>query len=157
MTNEILTTALRFATQGIVVVPVAADGSKRPGLSSWKEFQDRHPNQDELLAWFNNDQVQGLGVITGPISGNLLMIEFEGRAVEQKLHLRAAQAIKSAGFEELWQSIVDGYTEATPSGGIHFLVKVDGPAIEGSVKLAQMPGEDGGCLIETRGEGGFSI
>lgn len=157
MTNEILTTALRFATQGIVVVPVASDGSKRPGLSSWKEFQDRQPTQDELLAWFNNDQVQGLGVITGPISGNLLMIEFEGRAVEQKLHLRAAEAIKAAGFEELWQSVVDGYTEATPSGGIHFLVKVDGPAIDGNTKLASKPGEDGGCLIETRAAGGFSI
>jgi len=157
MTNEILTTALRFATQGIVVVPVASDGSKRPGLSSWKEFQDRQPTQDELLAWFNNEQVQGLGVITGPISGNLLMIEFEGRAVEQKLHLRAAEAIKSAGFADLWQSIVDGYTEATPSGGIHFLVKVDGPAIDGNTKLASKPGEDGGCLIETRAAGGFSI
>ena len=157
MTNEILTTALRFATQGIVVVPVAPDGSKRPGLSSWKEFQDRQPTQEELLAWFNNDQVQGLGVITGPISGNLLMIEFEGRAVEQKLHLRAAEAIKSAGFAELWQSIVDGYTETTPSGGIHFLVKVDGPAIDGNTKLASKPGEDGGCLIETRAAGGFSI
>ena len=59
MTNEILTTALRFSTQGIVAIPVAADGTKRPGLPAWKEFQDRHPTQDELLAWFHNDQVQG--------------------------------------------------------------------------------------------------
>ena len=157
MTNEILTTALRFATQDIVVVPVASDGSKRPGLSSWKEFQERKPTQEELLAWFNNDQVQGLGVVTGPISGNLLMIEFEGRAVNQKLHLRAAEAIKAAGFEEVWQRIIDGYTEATPSGGIHLLVRVDGDAIEGNTKLASKAGEDGGCLIETRGAGGFSI
>jgi hypothetical protein len=74
MTNEILTTALRFAAQGIVVVPVATDGSKRPGVGSWKQYQERQPTQDELLNWFNNDQVQGLGVITGPISNNLLMI-----------------------------------------------------------------------------------
>ena len=157
MTNEILTTALRFATQGIVVVPVAADGSKRPGLSSWKEFQDRHPNQDELLAWFNNDQVQGLGVITGPISGNLLMIEFEGRAIEQKLHLKAKDAMKAAGLEYIWETLTNGYSEMTPSGGIHFLAKIDGPAIEGNTKLASKAGEDGGCLIETRGAGGFSI
>jgi len=157
MTNEILTTALRFATQGIVVVPVAADGSKRPGLPSWKEFQDRHPNQDELLAWFNNDQVQGLGVITGPISGNLLMIEFEGRAIEQKLHLKAKDAMKAAGLEYIWETLTNGYSEMTPSGGIHFLVKIDGPAIEGNTKLASKAGEDGGCLIETRGAGGFSI
>ena len=157
MTNEILTTALRFATQGIVVVPVAADGSKRPGLPSWKEFQDRHPNQDELLAWFNNDQVQGLGVITGPISGNLLMIEFEGRAIEQKLHLKAKDAMKAAGLEYIWETLTNGYSEMTPSGGIHFLAKIDGPAIEGNTKLASKAGEDGGCLIETRGAGGFSI
>lgn len=157
MTNEILTTALRFATQGIVVVPVASDGSKRPGLSSWKEFQDRQPTQDELLAWFNNEQVQGLGVITGVVSGNLLMIEFEGRAIEQKLHLKAKDAMNSAGLEYLWDTLTNGYSEMTPSGGIHFLVKVDGEAIDGNTKLASKPGEDGGCLIETRGAGGFSI
>lgn len=157
MTKEILTTALRFATQGIVCVPVASDGTKRPGVGSWKEFQERHPTEDELLGWFNNDQVQGLGVITGPISGNLLMIEFEGRAVDQKLHLQAKDAMESSGLGYLWEMIVNGYSERTPSGGIHFLVKVDGAAIDGNTKLAQMPGEDGGCLIETRGAGGFSI
>jgi len=157
MTNEILTTALRFATQGIVVVPVASDGTKRPGVGSWKEYQDRHPTQDELLNWFNNDQVQGLGVITGAISGNLLMIEFEGRAVEQKLHLAAKEAMKASGLEYLWEILANGYSEMTPSGGIHFLVKINGAPIDGNTKLASKAGEDGGCLIETRGAGGFSI
>jgi hypothetical protein len=157
MTNEILTTALRFAAQGIVCVPVATDGSKRPGVGSWKQYQDRHPTQDELLNWFNNDQVQGLGVITGPISGNLLMIEWEGRAIEQKLHLAAKEAMKASGLEYLWETLTNGYSEMTPSGGIHFLVKIDGAPIEGNTKLASKAGEDGGCLIETRGAGGFSI
>ena len=157
MTNEILTTALRFAAQGIVVVPVAADGSKRPGVGSWKQYQERHPTQDELLNWFNNDQVQGLGVITGPISNNLLMIEWEGRAIEQKLHLAAKEAMKASGLEYLWETLTNGYSEMTPSGGIHFLVKIDGAPIEGNTKLASKAGEDGGCLIETRGAGGFSI
>lgn len=157
MTNEILTTALRFAAQGIVVVPVATDGSKRPGVGSWKQYQERQPTQDELLNWFNNDQVQGLGVITGPISGNLLMIEWEGRAIEQKLHLAAKEAMKASGLEYLWEILTNGYSEMTPSGGIHFLVKINGEAIEGNTKLASKAGEDGGCLIETRGAGGFSI
>lgn len=154
--NEILTTALRFANQGIVVVPVSSDGSKKPALSTWKEFEDRHPTQDELLAWFNNDHVQGLGVITGT-SANLLMIEFEGRAVEQKLHLQAKEVIESAGLGYLWELLINGYSEMTPSGGIHFLVKVEGDAIDGNTKLASKAGEGGGCLIETRGVGGFSI
>lgn len=157
MTNEILTTALRFATQGIVCVPVASDGSKRPGIGSWKEFQERHPSQEELLHWFNNEGVQGLGVITGPISGNLLMIEFEGRAVDQKLHLQAKEAMEASGLGYLWEILANGYSEMTPSGGIHFLVKVEGDDIDGNTKLASRAGEDGGCLIETRGAGGFSI
>lgn len=157
MTNEILTTALRFATQGIVAVPVASDGSKRPGVGSWKQYQDRQPTQDELLGWFNNDQVQGLGVITGAISGNLLMIEFEGKAVEQKLHLAAKEAMRASGLEYLWEILTNGYSEMTPAGGIHFLVKVNGVTIDGNTKLASKAGEDGGCLIETRGAGGFSI
>jgi hypothetical protein len=157
MTNEILTTALRFAAQGIVVVPVATDGSKRPGVGSWKQYQERQPTQDELLNWFNNDQVQGLGVITGPISNNLLMIEWEGRAIEQKLHLAAKEAMKASGLEYLWETLTNGYSEMTPSGGIHFLVKIDGAPIDGNTKLASKAGEDGGCLIETRGARGFSI
>lgn len=157
MTNEILTTALRFAAQGIVVVPVANDGSKRPSVGSWKQYQESQPTQDELLNWFNNDQVQGLGVITGSISGNLLMIEWEGRAIEQKLHLAAKEAMKASGLEYLWEILTNGYSEMTPSGGIHFLVKIDGAPIDGNTKLASKAGEDGGCLIETRGAGGFSI
>ncbi len=65
--NRILKTALEFANEGISVVPVATDGSKRPGLASWKEFQTRQPTSDELLTWFSN--AEGVGVICGSISG----------------------------------------------------------------------------------------
>ena len=156
MTNEILTTALRFANEGIVAVPVAMDGSKRPGLNSWKEFQETKPTSEQLLSWFSQPQ-DGVGVLTGPISNNLLMVEFEGRAVAQGLHKLAMKAMKDAGLEYIWQMLVNGYMEMTPSGGIHFLAFVDGPPIAGNTKLASKAGEDGGCLIETRGAGGFVI
>jgi hypothetical protein len=157
MTNEILTTALRFATQGIVCVPVASDGTKRPGVGSWKEYQERQPTQDELLAWFNNDTVQGLGVICGKISGNLEMVELESRAVAKGIHKELMQAVKDSGLGYLWDLLVNGYMESTPSGGLHFLYRIEDGIVPGNEKLAQMPGEDGGCLIETRGEGGFTI
>ena len=155
MNNEILATALRFATQGIVAVPVASDGSKRPGIA-WKEYQQRKPTTDELLAWFNDPNCQGLGVITGVVSGNLEMLEFEGRAVAQGLHLEARSAIEAAGLGDIWQRLVNGYMEMTPSGGIHFLYRVEGK-LPGNTKLASQAGDDGGCLIETRSEGGFCI
>ena len=155
MNEAILSTALRFHNAGISVVPVAGDGSKRPAIA-WKEFQSRRPTTDELLAWFSDPNVQGLGVITGAISGNLELLEFEGRAVKQDLHIEAKKAIESAGLGDVWQRIVDGYSETTPSGGIHFLYRVDGE-LPGNTKIASKAGEDGGCLIETRSEGGFCI
>ena len=155
MNNEILATALRFLNQGISVVPVAGDGSKRPGIA-WKQFQSELPTANNILEWFNNLEVQGLGVITGVVSGNLEMLEFEGRAVAQGIHLEARSAIESAGLGDIWQRLVNGYMEMTPSGGIHFLYRVEGQ-LPGNTKLASQAGEDGGCLIETRSEGGFCI
>ena len=156
--SNLLPIALRFATQGIVAVPASSDGSKRPMLPTWKEFQQRLPTQDELLGWFNNETIQGLGVITGKTSGNLEMLELEGRAVADKMHLQIAEIAESSGLSDVWEKINAGYVEMTPSGGLHWLYRLESP-VAGNLKLARRPGENGGVevLAETRGEGGFSI
>jgi hypothetical protein len=158
VTNEILTTALRFASAGIVAVPVASDGSKRPGLNSWKEYQDRQPTPQELIGWFSGE-CEGVGVICGGISGNLEMLELEGRAVSEKMHLQISEIAANSGLEELWQRLNSGYIEMTPSGGLHWLYRVTDGVLPGNVKLARKPGENGGVdvLAETRSEGGFTI
>ena len=155
--SELLTTALRFANAGIVAVPVATDGSKRPGLMAWKHYQEVKPTSEEILEWFGKFQ-QGIGVITGKISGNLEMLELEGRAVAEKMHLEIAEICNGSGLGELWEKLNASYVEATPSGGLHWLYKVDGE-IAGNTKLARRPGENGGVdvLAETRSEGGFCI
>jgi hypothetical protein len=154
--NDLLTIALRFLNEGISVVPVADDGSKRPALS-WQRYQEQLPTADEVLAWFNND-VQGIGVITGAVSGNLEMLELEGRAVAQKMHLEIAEIASSSGLSDLWNRLNSGYVEMTPSGGLHWLYRVD-ETIGGNTKLARKPGENGGVDVwaETRSEGGFTI
>lgn len=154
--SKILETALQLAANGISVVPVATDGSKRPGIPSWKEFQNRRATPDELLAWFSN--AEGVGVICGSISGNLEMLELEGRAVASKMHLDIAEIARNSGLENLWNKLNSGYVETTPSGGLHWLYRIDGE-VPGNTKLARRPGENGGIdvLAETRGEGGFVI
>jgi hypothetical protein len=154
--NDLLTIALRFLNEGISVVPVADDGSKRPALS-WQRYQEQLPSSDEVLAWFNND-VQGIGVITGAVSGNLEMLELEGRAVAQKMHLEIAEIASSSGLSDLWNRLNSGYVEMTPSGGLHWLYRVN-ETIGGNTKLARKPGENGGVDVwaETRSEGGFTI
>jgi len=157
LNNATLTTALRFLAEGISVVPVANDGSKRPALS-WQKYQEQLPTADELLLWFKHD-VDGIGVITGKVSGNLEMLELEGRAVSQKMHLDIAEIANNSGLSELWQRLNAGYVEMTPSGGLHWLYRVIDGEIPGNTKLARKPGENGGVDVfaETRSEGGFTI
>jgi hypothetical protein len=154
--NDLLPIALRFLNEGISVVPVADDGSKRPALS-WQRYQEQLPTADEVLAWFKDD-VQGIGVITGAVSGNLEMLELEGRAVAQKMHLEIAEIASSSGLSDLWNRLNGGYVEMTPSGGLHWLYRVN-ETIGGNTKLARKPGENGGVDVwaETRSEGGFTI
>ena len=156
MSDQILTTALRFAAAGICAVPVAADGSKRPGLPSWTTYQKRLPTPEELMGWFGKKQ-DGVGIICGAVSGNLEMLELEGRAVAKKLHIELRQIFESSEHGHLWTKLVNGYMETTPSGGIHWLYRIADAKVPGNTKIAQAAGEDGGCLAETRGEGGFVI
>lgn len=156
MKTDILLRALELANQGISVVPVATDGSKRPGISSWKEYQERRPRTDELMTWFADSQ--GVGVICGAVSGNLEMIELEGRAVAEKLHIELKELATSSGLGDVWARLNDGYVEMTPSGGLHWLYRIDG-VVPGNTKLARRPGQGDkiDVLAETRGEGGFVI
>lgn len=157
MNNATLTTALRFLAQGICAVPTANDGSKRPAIA-WQKYQDELPTSEQTLIWFKDD-VQGIGVITGKVSGNLEMLELEGRAVAAKMHLEIAEIANNSGLGELWQELNQGYVEITPSGGLHWLYRVSDGELPGNTKLARKPGENGGVDVfaETRSEGGFTI
>jgi hypothetical protein len=108
------------------------------------------------MTWFAD--AQGVGVICGKVSGNLEMLELEGRAVADKMHLDLKEMAGNAGLGEVWDRINNGYVEMTPSGGIHWLYRIDGE-VPGNTKLARKPGDEDkvDVLAETRGEGGFVI
>jgi putative DNA primase/helicase len=156
MKSDILLRALEFANQGISVVPVATDGSKRPGLDSWKQYQERRPTTEELMRWFQS--AEGVGVICGKVSGNLEMLELEGEQLPTRYILTLKEMANNAGLGDVWDRINNGYVEMTPSGGIHWLYRIEG-IVPGNTKLARRPGENGNIdvLAETRGEGGFVI
>ncbi len=156
MSLEVLTAALRFAAAGCSVVPVMADGSKRPSIGAWKEYQNKLPSIGELQTWFAT--AKGVGIITGRISGNLEMLEVEGRAVADGIHTQIKGMANETGLGELWQRLNEGYCEMTPSGGLHWFYRIDGE-VPGNTKLARRPGKGDtiDVLAETRGEGGFVV
>lgn len=162
--TDVLTAALAAHQAGLCPIPAATDGTKRP-LGAWKQWQTRRPDPDTLHGWFGNGHRHGLGIVCGAVSGGLEMLELEGQAVTDGLVDAVDNAMHTAGLGDLWGRIVGGYCELTPSGGYHLLWRT--PAPDGNLKLARRratpteldtaPDEKIKVLIETRGEGGFTI
>jgi hypothetical protein len=155
--NNILQAALDLHDAGCSVVPARTDGSKAP-IGSWKQYQVTRPTRDEVIEWFK-DGHEGIGVITGSVSGNLEMLEAEGRAVHDGLFEQAKDLAINSGLEEIWNVLVSGYVEMTPSGGLHFLYRIADEPVPGNTKIARRPGENDTVevLFETRGQGGFVV
>lgn len=161
----LLDCALDALAHGLAVVPPAQDGTKRPD-GRWKTYQQRLPTEEEIRSWYSTNDRTGIGVITGAVSGNLEMLELEGRAMEENVGDDFADLAAAAGLTDLVDRINAGYCETTPSGGLHLLYRVQGP-VAGNLKLArrpaapdeleQNPDDPIRVLIETRGEGGYVV
>ncbi len=150
-----LTTALSLVDAGISVVPVRTDGTKRPDLPTWTTHQTHRAVDTDVIGWFALTPDRGIGVITGHVSGNLEMFEIEGRALDQLTEIE--DLLEGSGLGTLWATVNNGWTEVSPSGGIHWFYRLDSP-VPGNTKVAQRSREHGGLtLAETRGEGGFVV
>lgn len=158
--SPVLATARLAHKLGFCAHPAASDGSKKP-LGKWEHRQTTRPSAADIETEFNGRS--GIGIVCGAVSGGLEMFEFEGRA----MHLIPAfmAALRNAGLADLWQRITTGYTEYTPSDGVHVLFKCPTPL--GNVKLARRPSTPDELaanpqartqvMIETRGEAGYTI
>lgn len=162
MTTTLLDAALDWHRAGAAVIP--AQAGKRPAVP-WQEFQRTRPTEEQIRAWFAGSTFDGFGVITGAVSGNLEMFEFEGRA--RHLVDDLTEAMIDNGFAGLWERVLTGYREETPTRGLHLYYRVSGGPAAPNTKLASRPatpeevavkpGERTKVLIETRGEGGFTV
>lgn len=166
--TDLLTTALAWHQAGGCVLPAAADGTKRPALKTWQAYQQVRPPADQINAWLATNLYDGIGIVCGQTSGNLEMLELEGRAVTEGAIERLTQVVTAAGLGDLWATVTtDGYVEKTPSGGLHILYRVADEPVPGNLKLArrpatpdelaEKPGEKLKVLAETRGEGGWVV
>lgn len=146
--------ALAALHAGISVVPIRSDGSKQPALSGWKRYQERLPLVAEVEAWFG-DPEKGLALVTGPISGNLIAIDFDD---EDMFSAWLKHVLQDQALTDLYDAIARGYEEITPKGGRHLLFRCS--EIAGNQKLAQRRGPDAQrleTLAETRERGGIII
>src|SRR4051812_32511406 len=107
--RTMLDVALDALEHRFAVVPPKEDGTKRPD-GEWKRYQTQLPTEDDVRAWYSSGRT-GLGVVTGAVSGNLEMLEFEGRAVEENVTEVFADLAAAAGLTDLVDRINAGYCE----------------------------------------------
>ena len=164
------TVSLDYFSRGLSVLPALVD-EKRPALAGWKQYQRRLPTAKQVEAWFA--EAAGLCVLTGAVSGNLEMIDFDH---EGELFSSWCSLVE-ADLPGLLERLV---IERSQSGGRHVIYRSEG-VVSGNRKLAQrlvevessdpvtiagkryVPRRVGGkqivtfTLIETRGEGGLFL
>ena len=61
---------------GLCILPVASDGSKKPGLSTWKEYQRKRPTTAQMRAWGMRHR-SGYGMVAGTVSGHREAWDFD--------------------------------------------------------------------------------
>jgi P4 family phage/plasmid primase-like protien len=152
LNQVVIEAALAYVKAGFSVIPIKADGSKRPPPLSWKPWQSRRPSPYEIGQIFRGDL--GIAVLGGKVSGGLEILDFDRAEFIDPWILKVEE--KTPGLVARLPRI------RTPKGGAHFYYR--SKKIEGNQKLAQEPpsvDESGNpkpnTLIETRGEGGYVL
>lgn len=72
---DTLSYAKKYLLRGFSVIPLQTR-SKKPALSSWREYQERLPTGEELEAWFGNMSQNNIGIVAGKVSG-LAVVDFD--------------------------------------------------------------------------------
>jgi len=144
----IATAAKSYLKAGLCVLP-AVLAEKRPAVRSWKPFQTCLPSEAQVDGWFT--RAEALCLLTGSVSGNLEMMDFD---VGGALFDRWAEIVEAEATGLLARLVI----ERSQRGGLHVVYRCVS-AICGNLKLAQRPNTNGRpeTLIETRGEGGLFL
>jgi pyruvate/2-oxoglutarate dehydrogenase complex dihydrolipoamide acyltransferase (E2) component len=159
---------------GLCVLPIKADGTKKPAVS-WLEYKVNRTTPEQHDGWFDGGRPRGIAVVYGEVSGGVELIEFEGLAIREGLLDDVTQIMNDSGLGEPWSAVLGGWVSESPSGGRHYRVRVEG-GVPGNSKLAsRLAREDEyteeeqqrlrekpnsrivRVLIETRGEGGYGL
>ena len=129
--------ALDYAARGWSVLPVEA-GGKRP-IVPWLELQQRRASAEEIEAWFARRPEANVGIVTGAVSGVIVLDVDAGRGGNVSL--------------EAWtreHGPLPATVEAlTGGGGRHLYFSHPGEATANRVGLAagiDLRG-DGGCVV----------
>ncbi|WP_026487662.1 bifunctional DNA primase/polymerase [Caldanaerobius polysaccharolyticus] len=119
--------------RGFNVLPILPN-TKKPALDTWKELQHRRVTEKEIHSWWGAHPELGVAIITGAISGIVV--------VDEDVKRGGAEALKNL-------SLPPTLTVVTPSGGRHYYYKHPGGYVPNQTNI--LPG------VDIRGDGGYVV
>ena len=122
--------ALRFLAMGLSVIPVRAR-DKRPSIT-WKPYQTRKPTVEEVTAWFSGHDDLNLAIITGAVSG-VVVVDADSAEAVSWMQAHHPSPIRSKTAK-----------------GSHYLFAHPGHEIRNGARL-------GGMALDVRGDGGYIV
>lgn len=130
----------------------------RGKIPTQKKWVGLKPSKVDCWSWWAEDaRHDGVGIICGRISNNLVVVDIEDTLTEDaETFARVLQAATAAGVHKQLSDAFSQACASTPSGGRHLYFRVtDTETVPGNEKLAYRgTGDDAILLAETRGEGG---
>jgi len=129
--------ALAYAARGWSVIAMQSCG-KRP-LVVWREYQQRIAGQDEIARWFRRWPDANVGIVTGRISG-IVVVDVDARH----------GGPDSVAAAEARHGPLPATVEVATGGGGRHLYYVH-PGLAMANRVAMLPGVDlrgdGGCIV----------
>jgi hypothetical protein len=129
---------------GLAILPVAADGSKRPDVATWKMFQVARPTISQMRD-FDFANRAGIGVISGAVSQRRECWDFD----DFDIYKAFVEAATACGLDVVVQRIIAGFENATPGGGRRWIVEYPESVEWKDCTLARRPGGDGEPRVKT--------
>ncbi|HEY4694459.1 MAG TPA: bifunctional DNA primase/polymerase [Candidatus Nanoarchaeia archaeon] len=123
--NEFIHHSLKYLQLGFSVIPI--DQDKKP-LVKWEEYQKRKATEEELRSWAQNFNNPNIGIVTGDISG---MVVVDVEAGGDTTNLAPTILSKTGG------------------GGYHFFYKHPGQPVKNGVRVKDK--------TDIRGDGGYVV
>lgn len=126
--EELHQQALVYLKRGFSVIPVGKD--KKP-MFSWEKYQTQRPTEDELANWFFEKNPAGIAIVTGAISG-IVVLDVEVDGDTSGLDIPATLTAKTGG------------------SGRHHYFRHPGHEVKNRVRIQERK-------IDLRGDGGFVV
>jgi hypothetical protein len=137
VTNSLYERAIGYAARGWSVIPLRPR-DKRP-LLAWAAFQHLRASEEQIAAWYQQSPKANVGIVTGGISGLLVLDVDPKHGGDESL----------AVLQRQHGALPDGPVVITGGGGRHLYFAH--PGMEVPNRASIMPG------LDLRGDGGYVV